>query len=487
MNATSLFDWTIYKDFYSTEQMRSVFCETGTIEKWVEVERTVSRIQGRLGIIPADAGQIIDEKLSANKIDFEILRRDVEEVGRPIVGLVRQLSEQVGAPHNVWVHYGITTYDILDTGTVLQVKQARPILDRQLHRLREIWEDLAVQHRNTLMIGRTNGQHAQPTTFGARLANWLEEFVRHHKRINLSSREACVVQLGSMVGSLASVYPKGLLLRHGVAKELQIEEPIANWHNCRDGLASLVLNLGLMCASLARIARDVASLSSTDIGEVRETGMPGRGRSSGMPHKRNPRASEFAEGVARLASQRAMGITEIMGQEHERSGGTYIAEWMLVPEVFLLASAALAWHIDLFTRLEIDKQKMRDNVDVTRGMALSEKVTLCLAAVVSKFEARNIVDRACAMAQDNNRAFADVLAEMPEFMTIFSKLALEKGFIRGDRFESKKVPDKDNQGEPDIRSAIDSLLDPSTYTGSAADIVDRAVEHSRTYRGGEPI
>ncbi|MGI9569326.1 MAG: class-II fumarase/aspartase family protein [Desulfobulbia bacterium] len=467
MNNSSQFDWKIYTDIYSSPLIRPIFSESGAVEKWIEVEKAVSRSQGRLGIIPDEASRVIDKSISADRIDLEQLKLDVAEVGRPVVGLVRQLSDQVGPPHNVWVHYGISTYDVMDTGTVLQVRDAFPLIDAQLVQLLEIWEELATEHRDTLMIGRTNGQHAQPTTFGLRISNWLEEFVRHRKRVGRSSHEACILQLGSMVGTLASVYPAGLQLRKEVANELDISAPVANWHNSRDGIAALILDMGLMCASLARIARDISSLSSTDFGEVRETGKQGRGRSSGMPHKRNPRASEFAEGVARLARQRAMGITEIMGQEHERSGGSYTAEWMLVPEVFLLTSAALAWQIDLFNRLEVNKRRMRENIDITRGMALSEKITLCLSAVMSKFKARSLVDQACAEAQNSNLPLTEVLSGLPEFVSSFKLLMGEKNSSLENR---------------NIEKSIESFLDPSTYLGSAADIVDKAVQLSKSNR-----
>ena len=135
MSNTSLFDWTIYTDFYSSPLIRPIFSEYGAVEKWIEVEKAVSRSQGRLGIIPEEAGRIIDKSITAKSIDLEQLKQDVTDVGRPVVGLVRQISDQVGAPHNVWVHYGISTYDVMDTGMVLQIRDAFPLIDAQLVQL----------------------------------------------------------------------------------------------------------------------------------------------------------------------------------------------------------------------------------------------------------------------------------------------------------------------------------------------------------------
>ena len=450
--SSSLFDWKIYQHIYAPAEMKQVFGEEGAIKSWINVERAISRNQGAIGIIPEAAAHAIDSTLVADIVDMDKFQKDVQIVGRPIVGLVRQLTDAVGEPHNVWVHYGVSTYDIMDSGTACQIKDGIAIIHRQLVGLREIWENLAEVHKMTIMIARTNGQHAQPTTFGARVANWLEEFVRHHKRVLSSGQEAASVQLGSVTGSLASVHPKGLELRDGVATELGLQAGLANWHNARDAIAACVLDLGLVCASLARIARDISSLSSTDIGETRESGQSGRGRSSAMPHKQNPRASEFAEGVARLGRQRAMGITEIMAQEHERSGGGYTAEWMLVPDVFLLTSAALQWQIDLFNRLEIDKQRMAENIQATRGMALSENLTLFLAHRMKKMEARKRVDLACERVRQSSKTMAEVLKSDPEFSDLFSEQELE------------------------------DLLDPSKYIGAAPEIVERTVSHSRAYR-----
>ena len=452
ISSTSLFDWNIYQDIYAPAEMKNVFGERGAIESWINVERAISRTQGAIGIIPEAAAQAIDSKLGIDIIDFDRLQSDVQIVGRPVVGLVRQLTDAVGEPHNVWVHYGVSTYDIMDSGTACQIKDGIEIIHRQLAELREIWENLAEEHKLTIMIARTNGQHAQPTTFGARVANWLEEFVRHHKRVLSSGHEAASVQLGSVTGSLASVHPNGLELRDGVAAELGLRSTQANWHNARDAIAACVLNLGLVCASLARIARDVASLSSTDIGETREVGQSGRGRSSAMPHKQNPRASEFAEGVARLGRQRAMGISEVMAQEHERSGGGYTAEWMLVPDVFLLTSAALQWQIDLFSRLQIDKERMSQNIQATRGMALSENLTLFLARRMNKMEARKRVDLACERVRQSSKSMSEVLKSGPEFKDLFS--------------------DQD----------IENLLDPTKYIGAAPEIVERTISYSRDYR-----
>jgi len=442
MSNVSLFDWTIYRHMFSAKRMEAIFGERGTMERWIDVERAVARAQSTLGIIPADAGVEIDRRLNADGIDLERLHEDTVDVGRPIVGLVRQMVEQVGGDHAAWVHYGITTYDAMDTGKVLQLRDGLNEVSAQLSSYRNLLSDLAAKHRDTVMIGRTNNLHAQPMTFGAKVANWIEEMRRHEERLTQVRERVLVVQFGGSVGSLASLQPDGLAFREEAAKELGLGTIQSNWHNARDSVTEMSLCQGNLCASLARIAQNINQLGSTEIGELAEGGEPGRGRSSAMAHKRNPRAAEFAEAVARLGRQRAMGMVEVMGQDHDRCGGTWISEWMLLPETFLLTSGALSWAIDLLNRLEVDKGRMRANVEMTNGLALTERYTIALSKRINKLEARSLLDEACALATAEQVSLSAALCLMPKVLAVMNA------------------------------DEIAALADPETYIGSSHDIVD---------------
>ena len=441
-SAVSLFDWSIYRHLFSAPGMEKIFGERATIEAWVEVEKAVARAQAAVGIMPPEAAETINAGLDAAGIDLERLRADTLDVGRPIVGMIKQLSEQVGAGADVWVHYGVTTYDVMDTGRVLQLRAGLDEINAALARYLAKLGELAAEHRDTVMIGRTNNLHAQPITLGGKLAVWIEEGMRHCERLAQARKRLLVVQFGGATGTLASLHPHGLAFRRRVADELGLGHALSNWHNARDGMTEVSLTLGNLCASLARNAQNINSLSSTEIGELSEAGGEGRGRSTAMAHKRNPRAAEFAEAVARLGRQRAMGLAEVMGQEHDRCGGTWIAEWMLVPETFLLASGALGWANDLLERLEVHPEKMRANVDMTGGLALTERFTLALASRISKFEARKILDAACAHVATEGGTLAEALKAMPD---------------------AREVMDADE---------IDALADPAGYVGAAPEIVD---------------
>lgn len=446
MSPTSIFDWTIYRHMFDTAPMAAVFGESRTIEAWVEVEKAVTRVQGRLGIVPQASAQAIWERLTAENLDLDRLHLDTVDVGRPIVGLAKQLAEQVEEAHAMWVHYGITTYDIMDTGKVLQFRNGLDLLREQLVTYRRTLMELAATHRDTVMIGRTNNMHAQPQTFGAKIAVWIEELLRHQDRLAAVRDRALVVQFGGAVGTLSSLGPDGLAFRKAVAQELGLGTALSNWHNARDTVTELSLCLGNLCATLARIAQNLNALGSTEIGEISEAGQAGRGRSSAMAHKRNPRAAEFAESVARLGRQRAMGIVEVAGQEHDRCGGTWIAEWMLLPESFLLTAGALQWARDLIQRLDVHVDRMRANIDIMNGLALTERFTLEFAKKMSKFQAREILDKASAETRASGRPLVEVLASMQEVTAVMSE--------------------KD----------LTAISDPATYTGSAAAIVDNVLE-----------
>lgn len=451
MGATSLFDWTIYRHMFDSARMAAIFGESATAEAWVTVERAVARAQAAQGIIPQDAAAAIDRTLSADKLDLETLHKDTVDVGRPIAGLAKQLAAQVGEGHDVWVHYGVTTYDIMDTGKVLQFRDGLDEIASQTAAFRRALMALAAAHRDTVMIGRTNNMHAQPQTFGAKLAVWIEELMRHEQRFDAVRERVLIVQFGGAVGTLASLVPDGLAFREAVAAELGLGHSLSNWHNARDGVTEMSLCLGNLCASLARMAQNLNSLGSTEIQEISETGQPGRGRSTAMAHKRNPRAAEFMESVARLGRHRAMGMVEVAGQEHDRCGGTWIAEWMLLPEAFLLTAGALKWGLDLIDRLEVNADRMRSNIDMLDGLALTERFTLELAKHVSKFKAREILDRASTETLASGTPLAEVLTGMPEVTAILS-------------------PEE-----------ISDLANPETYVGAAPDIVDNVLRAAERY------
>lgn len=354
-----MLDWHIYDSCFASGGMRGIWSEQATIARWLEVEKALIYCQAELDIVPQAACRALLQ-VSVDDLDLRLLKQDMALVGRPIVGLVRQLRQAVGPELASHIHFRATTQDIMDTALALQMKEATALIDQSLDRIGKDMDRLNCNHGDCSMIGRTNGQYALPITFGAKLNQWRTELIRRRQVFDDACARALVIQLGGPVGDLRGYdCENGSRLKKLCGKRLGLGMLDFHWQNTRDGLADLIQALGALCASLCKIAHNVNLLASSDICELREGHVDGRGASSAMGHKENQRSSEFAEAVARLGRQRSEQIGELTLHEHERSGGVWIAEWLLVPEVFLLTSGALMWTEHLFANLQVHEDRMK--------------------------------------------------------------------------------------------------------------------------------
>ncbi len=356
----------LYHNFFSTDEMRNIWSEEKTISLWLRVEHTLASVQAEMGLIPENVANAIG-KIRLENIDIGLLSEEMKQVGRPIAGFVRQLQKYVGHEYGRFIHFGTTTQDIMDTATALQMQDGLDCIRKTLQRIITELEDLAKRHSETEMIGRTNGQWAIPITFGFKVTLWVSELKRRHEIIDACAIRALQVQLGGPVGNLSSFEQgAGLALRKHFAEKLGLAEQESSWQNRREGFGDIVLSLGQLGASVEKVCHNINLLSSSEIGELYEAPALGKGASSAMAHKRNQRCSEFGEALGRLARGRAMQIGETAIVEHERSGGVWIAEWVIIPEVFLLASGALHWLETLLATLKIDTERMAENLQAAR-------------------------------------------------------------------------------------------------------------------------
>ncbi|REG82137.1 lyase family protein [Marinomonas pollencensis] len=358
-----MLNFSIYKDQFTSAEMQENWSERSTISSWLEAEQALATCQAELNIIPSDVANKL-QSLKFEDLNLENLTSEMALAGRPIVGLVKQIRKMVDADQETFVHYGSTTQDIMDTGLVLQMHRGLELINQQLITLLEKIKRFNVSYGNISMIGRTNGQHAIEITLGAKLNVWLFELKRRHACINEASARGLNVQCGGPVGDLRSV-PEGkrLHLKQSLAYTLKLNSVEPHWQNARDGLDEIITALGLLCSSLCKIARNINLLSSSDIGEMFESPQPGKGGSSSMAHKKNQRCSEFMEAIARLGRQQAEAIHETNMHEHERSGGVWISEWLIVPEVFQYTSGALMWANQMFDNLSVDNNKALSNLN----------------------------------------------------------------------------------------------------------------------------
>jgi 3-carboxy-cis,cis-muconate cycloisomerase len=437
-------DSPILGTLYGSDAMRAVFDEQAYFQRMLDVEAALARVQGRMGVIPADAAEAIVAAARIENLRTENLAASARNVGYPVVGLVSGLSEAAG-PAGAWTHWGATTQDIMDTATVLQVRDGLDLIVTEISAILTAFTAQADKHRHTVMAGRTHLQQALPVTFGLKCAIWAMPFIAHRERLKQLRARVQMVEFAGAAGTLASLGDQGILIMEALAVDLGLGAPLAPWHVCRDAVAETVSVLGLICGTLAKIATDIILLAQTEVGEVAEPYVSGRGQSSTMPQKRNPIASEYILAAARMVQALVPVMLGAMAQDHERATGPWQAEALALPQAFVLTHGALLHARSIAEGMVIDPVRMRANLDLTHGLIVSEAVMMGLAPVIGRGEAHHVVKHACDVALSENIALAD---------------ALERDPVVSSRLD---------------RAAIERLIDPAGYLGSTQGFIDRVI------------
>lgn len=425
MQATTVLDSILFRDAFGTADMRAVFSDRALIARYVEVEIALAIAEGKCGVIPKAVAKTIAAQSSVDKLDFDLLREETDIVGYPILPLVHQLVKQCGDAGR-YVHWGATTQDIMDTAVVLQVRAALAIVETDIASLRQILAGLAKRYRDTPMAGRTHLQQALPITFGYKAAIWLAAMDRHAERLREMKPRVLVGQFAGAAGTLASLGEKGLEVQAALMKELGLAVPITTWHVARDGLAETINFLALVTGSLGKIAYDIMLMASTEFGEAFEPFVTGRGASSTMPQKRNPISSELILAASKAIRQHSGLMLDAMVQDFERATGPWHAEWIAIPESFVLAAGALHQAKFMLSGLIVDEKRMRSNLDLTNGLIVAEAVMMGLAPFTGRQQAHDIVYAACRAVNERGGSLADALAALPEVTAHFDRLALDK-------------------------------------------------------------
>ena len=409
--------------------MRDLFSDPTRIQRMLDFEAALARAQARVGVIPAAAADAIAKNCTASQFDFAALTRNAELAGNIAIPLVKQLTALVAkndAEAAKFVHWGATSQDAIDTGLVLQLRDALRSIDHGLADLSRALVAQIKQHRATLMVGRTLLQHALPITFGLKVAGWLDAVTRHRVRIKELCPRILVLQFGGAAGTLAALGSRGNAIDAALAQELDLALPAMPWHGQRDRVVEVATVLGLVVGTLGKIARDVALCMQTDVGELAEPTAPGRGGSSTLPHKHNPIGCAVAMSAAIRVPGLVSTMLAAMPQEHERGLGGWHAEWETLPEIFKLAAGALHQMTVVIVGLEVNTTRMRANIDQTNGLIMAEAVAMALAAHLGKIEAHRIVEHACNKAMQESRHLREVLADEPLIQTRISAPELEK-------------------------------------------------------------
>lgn len=446
---SSILDSAFLKDLYGTVQMRAVFDDTALLQKWLDVEVALAEAEAEIGVIPASAAALIRRAARAENIDAPRMKQLVDHTLHPIVPLIRVLKEACeridplnGSAAGEYIHWGATTQDIMDTAVVLQIKDALAIFEQRIADIGDALAVLARTHRDTLMAGRTHGQHALPITFGYKVAIWLDELRRHAARLRECKPRVLVGQFGGAAGTLAGVGGRGIEIRAGMMARLELGVPVISWHVAHDGFAEFASIAAMLAGTCGKIAHEVIALQKSEVMEVEEPWNEGKVGSSTMPHKRNPMICEAIVALARLSFNQARAGLDGMIQEHERDWTVNHMEWAYLPELCVMADGALAQTLRVLNGLRVYPERMRRNVDALNGLMLSEAVMFALGERIGRVTAHDVVYDAAMRAFEQNSAFADLLM--------------------ADGRVSAHI----------TRAEIDVLLDPARYTGLCGVFVD---------------
>ncbi|MBA1244725.1 3-carboxy-cis,cis-muconate cycloisomerase [Pseudomonas japonica] len=444
---------SLFDAYFSAADMRRIFSDEGRIQGMLDFEAALARAQARTGLIPSDVPAVIEAACKASLYDAGALAQAVGGGGNSAIPLVKMLGKQVASidPRaERYVHLGATSQDVMDSGLVLQMRDALAWLESALQQLTDRLAEQAQRYEALPMPGRTWLQHATPVTLGMKLAGWLGALDRHRQRLRELKPRLLVVQFGGASGTLAALGDQAWPVAEALADTLKLNLAEQPWHTHRDRLVEFGSVLGLLAGTLGKMGRDISLLMQTEAAELFEPSAPGKGGSSTMPHKRNPVGAAVLIATATRAPGLVSTLLSAMPQEHERSLGLWHAEWDTLPELCCLVSGALEQAIGFANGMEVDAERMSRNLQLTHGLVLAEAVSIVLAQRLGRDTAHHLIEQCCKRAVAEHRHLRDVLGDTSEVTAELSS------------------------------AELDQLLDPAHYLGQAQRWVQRAVaEHNR--------
>jgi len=433
----------------AARRVEEIFSQRSVLQTYLRVEAALASAEAELNIVPTAAARFIADCANVDLVDIEALQSETKRTGYPIAPLVRQFTAICGK-HGRYVHWGATTQDILNTALALQVNEA---FDRYAVSMRAIvlrLVELAHEHRNTVMVARTFGGHALPTTFGFKVSVWLSGILRHAVRLEQQLDDPLTGELGGVAGTLASFEGRGLEVRRQFMRSLALPEPDITWSAMRDGVVQRVLFLAVLSGTLAKVTQDIADLASTEIGELAEPTSGGKDASSALPFKANPIYCAQVTAGAALVAQHAATTLQAMRQHQERSAEGLL-EFKVLPVAFVEAERCLEGVLRVLRGLRVFPDRMRRNLNLTHGIILAERFMMALAPHIGRLAAHDLVHNACSQALADGVDLPHVLAQMPEV--------------------TRHVSGR----------AVAELGEPSGYLGNALEMNDRVCLAAKTF------
>ena len=439
---------------YGTPEMRKIFDEEMRIQRMLDVEAALVWAHAEVGEIPKGDAEKIMEMASTKYVKLARVKEIEREIKHDVAALVRALAEVCGSS-GAYVHLGATSSDISDTATALQLRDALELIEKRLSDFEKVLMKKALRYKDTLIIGRTHGQHALPTTLGFKFTVWLREISRHIQRLRQCRERVTVGKMSGAVGTQAGLGVHALEIQRLVMEKLGIKPAeISTQIVQRDRYAEIICLLAMIASTLDSFATEIRQLQRPEIGELSEPfEVKKQVGSSTMPHKRNPITCERVCGLAKIVRSLVFPALENIKTWHERDLTQSSAERFIIPEACILVDHMLFLMDSIVANLRVDEQRMRENIELTQGRVMSEAVMIALTKKgVSRQEAHELLRKLAMKSEMENKHFKKILLE--------------------DKFIREKLSEKE----------IDELLNPRNYLGTALKQIELLIEKTKKER-----
>ncbi len=427
---------------YGREEIKKIFSEESRLAYWLRVEGELAKAHAAIGNIPKEAGEEIASKANLNYVKLERVKEIEKEIHHDVMAMVKALAEK--CEYGKYVHLGATSYDIVDTANALQFRDALHIIKKELIELLKILIELARKHRDTIMLGRTHGQHALPITFGFKMAVFASETFRHLKRLENVMEEISYGKMAGAVGTGAAFGDSFFELQNLVMKNLGLKAEMPSTQIVgRDRYICLFSFLSNVAASMEKFATEIRNLQRSEIGEVEEFFGEKQVGSSTMPHKRNPITCEQICGLARVVRSNLLPAWENAIQWHERDLANSSSERFIIPHAIILTDWIVYKMKNVFSRLVVYPEKMKENIERSNGLPMAEAIMIKMVSLgISRQEAHELMRRYSMEAKEKNLHLKEILK-------------------------------REGWGE---KLNLDELFNPENYIGKAKEIVDIVTE-----------
>ncbi|MFC2071509.1 adenylosuccinate lyase [Chloroflexota bacterium] len=393
---------------YSRPQMKRVWSDENKFAKWLEVEIAVCEAWAALGVIPRNAVP----KIKLARVNLKRMGEILKETHHDMTAFLNSVSESLG-DESRFVHLGLTSSDVIDTALSLQLVEAAELISQDIKELVSVLAAKAIKHKYTLMIGRTHGVHAEPISFGLKLAIWIDEMNRNRLRLNEAKRAVAVGKISGAVGTYATLSPE--VEEKACAKLALAPAPVSSQILQRDRHAQFVTTLAIISSSLEKFATEIRGLQRTETREVEEPFGASQTGSSAMPHKRNPELCERICGLSRVVRGYALTSMENIALWHERDISHSSTERIILPDSCLLLDYSLAVFTSVMEGLQVYPQRMKRNMELTKGLVFSQRVMLALIdKELSRQKAYELVQRNAMKSCKGNKNFLSLLKADPE-------------------------------------------------------------------------